>query len=206
MVARPFACLIGVLSLITGISSAVDADIGLLNIRFYGAGPGEGHVYINDKKVFVRDWERYEFHEYQPLDARPAVLNVVVSVLNSGDATEEAEIRMAVSPKLAPIVYIPGLVGSGTDPSTADVDATQLGAVWFAPTRLVSKRVKFPAKRPEDVSFERISLADLLTHYAKQHLWPVELRIDVSVEPTRTDRRLANNTLSRSLRINLPPY
>jgi hypothetical protein len=207
MVARSVASFVCIVALLIGLTTSVEADVGLLGIRFYGSGPGEGHIYVNDKKIFVRDWQPFEFHEYAPLDGvRPTIVDVVVSVLNSADATEETDIRMVVSPKVAPIVFIPGLTGSGIDPSTADPKATRLGAYWFAPIRIVTKTVTLPSRRPQNVSFHGLNLADMLDQYAQRRLWPVDLRFDVSVEPTRQDRRLQNNTMSRSLRINLPHY
>lgn len=185
------------------------AELEALAITFYGFAEASGTTYLNDKPVEVKPGDRLAFDAHEPLAGfSPDVIEVGVTVRNKGpEGAANVEVRLAASPRVAPLVFLQGLEGSGEDPSTADPEATARGAEWFAPILLARQRVaSLRAKQSVEVVFKKIDLRAMLAGYVKRKLWITELRFDASIEPGMGDRTLRDNSVTRHLRIDLPPY
>lgn len=185
------------------------AELEALGITFYGFAEASGTTYLNDKPMDVKPGDRLAFDAHDPLGGfSPNVIEIGVTVRNKGPAgAANVEVRLAVSPKVAPLVFLEGLEGSGEDPSTADREATLRGAEWFAPILLMRQRVPWlRANNSTEVVFKKIDLRAMLAEYAKRKVWITELRFDASIEAAMGDRTLRDNSVTRHLRIDLPPY
>jgi hypothetical protein len=189
--------------------STYAADLEITAAKLYGYAPATGMMYLYDKKIKVKAGERIEFSAYDPLDGlAPDFFDVEVTAKNNGPATvKNVEVRLSLTPKVASLVFFPGLVGSGFDASTADHEKTEQTAQWFAPTLVIQKTIlQVAAGMSAKVVFDKINLAEIIRSYENRKLWPMELRIDASIEPKESEINLRNNSTTRNLKINLPPY
>jgi len=189
-------------------------DLQLTHLRLYGifeGGERRGSLFIGEKEVTLEPGElaRLEITEYKPLlGVDPDLIDIGCTVSNRGPKlVTDVEVRISIAARVGYLVFIPELEGSGEDPSTANVEATKKTAAWFTPALLFRKRVqKIPAGGSIEVVFEKINLKNIIEQYSARKLWPTELRIEASVEPKGREDSLSNNTMSRTFRINLPPY
>jgi hypothetical protein len=185
------------------------SDLEITSLKFYGYATGKGVVYIDNRQIEVKGGEKLEFYEHDPLDGTDFdIIDIGVWILNKGaDELQKIEVRIALAPKVASLVFIPGIPFSGRDPSTADKEATEKTAEWFAPILLLRKSVQqLSAGRSTEVVFEKINLKEIIQRHVDRKLWPTELRIEASVEPKEREDSFRNNTISKNLRLKLPPY
>jgi hypothetical protein len=185
------------------------ADLAVHSIKFYMYIRGNGVVYVANKEIEVKDGDRLEFHEYEPLDGTdPDFIDIGVNVANvAPEEVRNVEIRVSVALKISQIIFIPELPGSGTDPSTAAHEDTYQTAKWFAPSLLLRQTLQqIPGQSTREALFERINLGGIISSYLKRKLWPSELRVEASVEPLGQEDSFENNTRSRDLDIHLPAY
>lgn len=188
-------------------SQPSDFDISLL--KFYGHAEGEGVFYIGDKRVVIKKGDKLEFSEYDPLEGTHFdIIDIGVTVANrSPRLVSDLEVRVSIAPKVGYLIFIEGLEGSGTSPSTADKEATERTAEWFAPVLLFRKAIdRLPPGSSVEVLFEAVDLGAIIRQYVTRKLWPTQLRIDASVEPKGREDTFLNNSGTRYLRIKLPPY
>ncbi len=189
--------------------TANGSDLKVLSLKFYAHIKGDGVVYLDGKEIEVKKEGRLEFYEYDPLvGLDPDFIDIGVNVSNNGtQSMRDVEVRIAIAPKISHLIFIPGIVGSGTDPRTADHESTYRTASWFAPIILQRKTLlQITGGRSAEVRFEKINLKELIQGYVKRKLWPSEFRIEASIEPQGREDSFQNNTMSRNLGINLPPY
>ncbi len=205
---------LGLTLLLVATASGAGEDLDLFLLRTFGTfegGERGGVLYLDDKKVTLRKGEvaRLEIWGYNWLDGvHPDLIDIAATVSNRGrNAARSIEVRIAIAPKVASLVFIEGLVDSGKDPSTADPEATEKTAQWFAPILLLRKSVgEIQGGSSMEVVFERIDLKTIIQQYVARKLWPIELRIEASVEPKGAEDTFRNNTTTRRFRIPLPPY
>jgi len=205
-----FCAALTIIVLIVGTAAA--SDLAVHRLKTYGifeATEQGGVIYLNGKEITLRKGQetRLEVPGYNPLDGvTPTFLEIVVSITNRGrkDAIG-VETRIAMSPRVAPLILMKGVPEPGH--STLDTEATRRAAVWFAPIFLVRTVIpRIAAGETVDVIFDKIDLRATIHDYAKRRLWPTELRIEASIEPTAEERNLRNNNRLRDFRIEFPTY
>ena len=187
-------------------------DVELSALRFVGVFTAKtaGYLRFGETRVEVRKGEvlRHEVTEYNELDGTPDAIEVVTTVHNRGPRTvRNLLVRTAASAKVARLVFVPGMPGAGTDPATADHKATERTAAWFAPFALSNTTIaELPADNTVDVTLYSLTVQDFIRDYVSRKLWPIELRVEASVEAIGAEDNLSNNTQTRYLPFRIPPY
>jgi hypothetical protein len=189
-------------------------NLELRSLKIYASfegGQTGAVLYPSGKEVALKSGEvaRLEIDRYSPVDGvRPVTVQLIAVVANRGPAAaRDVEVRVAVFPKVAPLVFTDDFVDSGEDPSAADHFATEKAAAWFTPVLLLQKTIaNIEAGDSAEIVFEGINLKGIIEGYAARRLWPTALRFEASVEPQGRQTSFRNNSKTRQFRIELPPY
>jgi hypothetical protein len=184
------------------------ANTAVRGISIYGHATAAATMYRDDKPVKVMPGQRVELSTLDlTSDSIFHQVDIVVALSHAGPSTPDpVAVHVAVSPKVAPIVFITGTPGSGVDPAAADHEATERAAVWLGPILLLSKEVVARRSGRMEVSFEGVDLKAMVRRYADRRQWPVSLRFQATIEPGAHERRVGNNSAIRVFRVPLPLY
>lgn len=183
-------------------------DLSVDQVKYFGYYKGERSVvnYVDGKKITPKEGEtlRLEFNRFDETEGyNVSVMDVEATVYNGSFApVKDIQVRLTVLPRVVYYVYEPDEEFSIYSP-----EKMRKTASWFSSILCLKKVIgSIGAYSSEKVVFDKIPLESIVEGYLKRELWPIELKFQISVEPLGPERRLGNNTVSRTLEIPIPPY
>lgn len=176
------------------------SDLRITGIKFFDIVQDDGYIYKGEDKIDILKGTRLEVNEFNIHNNQTIrVMEVHVTVGNKLEQIiADTELRMTVALKIGNIVLHNNVYDN------PDHQATEQSAAWFAPMLLFTERLKTISAQSETVVvLGPVMLADILHKYESKRLWPVMLRVEISVEPIKPEDSLSNNTARRDLKIHM---